>query len=286
MRHTGESDGLLRRVVEWANQQPDIIALIMTGSHARRDATVDELSDYDLEIFTASPDRYTSSADWMAEIGKVWVSLPLTSSRGCPTRLVIYEGGEKVDFSILPVRALEDVVSAQKLSELYDRGYRVLVDKKGLAARLPTPSYASPGGAQPTEAEFRAAIEEFWFEASHIPKYLQRDDLWVVKFRDWTMKELLLKMLEWHTVAMNEEHHDVWHIGTRMKDWVRPDVWERLHETFGRFDAADSWRALLATVSLFRDLARETAERLGYQYPQQVDDAISGYLREFKGKLR
>jgi aminoglycoside 6-adenylyltransferase len=286
MRHTDESEGLLRRVVEWANQQPDIIALIMTGSHARRDAMVDELSDYDLEIFTASPDRYTSSADWMAEIGKVWVPLPLTSSCGYPTRLVIYEGGEKVDFSILPVRALEDAVSAQKLSELYDRGYRVLVDKKGLAARLPTPSYAPPGGAQPTEAEFRAAIEEFWFEASHIPKYLQRGDLWVVKFRDWTMKELLLKMLEWHTVAMNEEHHDVGHIGTRMKDWVRPDVWERLHETFGRFDAADSWRALLATVSLFRDLARDTAEKLGYQYPQQVDDAISGYLREFEGKLR
>lgn len=286
MQRTGEPDDLLQRVVDWANRQPDIVALIMTGSHACPDAMVDELSDYDLEIFTTNPERYTSSADWMTEIGKVWVYLPLTSSRGCPTRLVVFEGGGKVDFSVFPVQALEDAVSSQELSDLYDRGYRVLVDKEGLAAGLPAPSYAPPVRARPTEAEFRAAVEEFWFEASHIPKYLQRDDLWVVKFRDWTMKELLLRMLEWHAAAMSDEHPDVWHIGTRMKDWVRPDVWERLHDAFGRFDAADSWRALLATVSLFRDIASETAEGLGYQYPQEVDDAISGYLRGFEGKFK
>ena len=276
---------LLQRVVEWANRQPDIIALIITGSHARRDDMVDELSDYDLDVFATNPERYTSSAGWMREMGEVWVYLPLMSSRGCPTRLAIFEGGLKVDFSIFPVKWLEDSVSSQKLSQLYDRGYRALVDKRDLAAHLPAPSYESPARAQPTEAEFRAAIEEFWFEAAQIPKYLQREDLWVVKHRDWTMKELLLQMLEWHVISINGEHSDVWHAGTRMKDWVRPDVWKDLHEVFGLFDAADSWRALLATVSLFRNLARETAENLGYQYPQQVDDAIGGYLREFEGKF-
>ena len=190
-----------------------------------------------------------------------------------------------MDFSIFTVKSLEDAVTSQKLSPLYDHGYRVLVDNGGLAARLPAPSYESPARTQPTEAELRAVIEEFWFEAAQIPKYLQRHDLWVVKYRDWTMKELLLQMLEWHAIATNHEQRDVWHVGTRMKDWVRPDVWEDLQEAFGRFDAADSWRALLATVSLFRKLARETAESLGYQYPKELDDAIGGYLRKFEGKL-
>lgn len=110
------------------------------------------------------------------------------------------------------------------------------------------------------------------------PKYLQRGDLWVVKRRDWTMKELLLRMLEWHAMAANEHGLDLAQIGTQMKNWTRPDVWERLYEAFGHFDSADSGRALIATVSLFRDVAVETAARLGHTYPRHVDDAISGYI--------
>ncbi len=277
---------LLDDLIAWANDQPDIVALIITGSRAHRDDMVDEWSDYDLEIFTSDPTKYTSSAEWMREIRKVWVYLALTSSRGCPTRLVIFERGQKVDFSILPIAALEEMIGAPKLNDLYQRGYRVLLDKRGLASRLPAPSYSPPTRAQPTEAEFVAAIEEFWFEASHIPKYLEREDLWVVKFRDWTMKELLLKMLEWHAVATNGERHDVWHIGMRMKEWIRTDVWERVHQVFGRFDAFDSWQTLFATVSLFRDLAIETAEKLGYRYPYEADDAITGYLKKFDSKFQ
>lgn len=250
---TSEQTGLLPRIIAWAGRQADIAALIMTGFRARRDTTVDDFSDYDLEIFTTDPGKYTSHPDWLADIGTVWVFLPLPPSHGgCPTRLVVFSGGEKVDFSICPIQALEDAVRSQKLNDLYERGYQVLLDKRGIASGLPAPTYSRPSRSRPTEAEFRATIEEFWFEESHIPKYLRRDDLWVVKFRDWTMKGLLLRMLDWHAVATNEEPLDTWHIGTRMREWLRWDVWANVQTTLGRFDAADSWRALLATISVFR----------------------------------
>lgn len=277
--------GLLDKVIQWANAQTDIIALIMTGSRAQPDGSVDAFSDYDLEIFATDPGKYTSSASWITEIRDVWVYVPTTSSRDCETILVVFNGGEKVDFSIFPVSALEDAVKSQALNDLYERGFRVLIDRKGLASRLPVPSYLSPVRLPPTETEFRAAVEEFWFETSHIPKYLERDDLWVVKFRDWTLKGLLLRMMEWQAVARSGDRTDVWQIGMRIKDWTSPDVWQRLHEVFARFDAADSWRALLATTTLFRDVARETANKLGYQYPDDVDDAISGYIAEFDDSL-
>jgi len=278
---TGDQD-FLNNVVAWANGRTDIVALILTGSRARPDGMVDAPSDYDLEMFTTHPAAYTSSTAWMSDIGKVWVYLP-TTSNGCEMRLVVFDGGVKVDFSILPASALEAAVKFQNLDELYERGFRVLIDKNGLASRLPSPSYRSPKRQSPTEAEFRAAVEEFWFEASHIPKYLQREDLWVVKFRDWTMKELILRMMEWRTIAVNGDSTDVRHIGMRMKDWVPSDDLLRLHEVYGRFDAADSWRALLATLSLFREVAKEIANELGYEYPADVDESISGYIRGFEG---
>lgn len=271
------SDALLDRIVEWASARPEIAALILTGSRARPGAAVDSFSDYDLEIFTTDPERYTSDSDWMKEIGGVSTFLPTESSRGYPTRLIIIDGGRKVDFSIKPVSALEGAVDAEERDELYEQGYRVLTDRNGLASRLPPSSYSSPAWVLPAKEEFRAIVEEFWFEAWHIPKYIHRNDLWVVKYRDWTMKELLLRMLEWHAAAAHESA-DIAQIGVRMKDWTRPDIWMRLHETFGRFDATDSRRALLATISLFRDVAKETASMLGYCYAEHADDAISRYI--------
>jgi aminoglycoside 6-adenylyltransferase len=273
------SDDLLRRIVSWAKRRNDIRALILTGSHARPEQADDPPWDHDVEVFTTDQPYYETSADWMSEIGSVWVHLPFpVDEDGYLMRLVVFEGGEKVDFGFAPISVLEHTVATQHLNDLYDRGYRVLLDKDGLAAQLPPPSHAAPVTPRPTEQEFRAAIEEFFFEAAHFPTYLRRNELWVVKMRDWTMKKLLLRMIEWHAIATKGEQHDTWHIGTRMARWTTPEVWERLHEVFGRFDAADSRRALHATIALYRDLARETADALGYGYPDDVDHAISEYL--------
>ena len=61
----------------------------------------------------------------------------MRTDEGHPTWLVIFEGSRKVDFSLLPLANLRDTIDAGPLPELYDRGYRVLLDKDGLAARLP-----------------------------------------------------------------------------------------------------------------------------------------------------
>jgi aminoglycoside 6-adenylyltransferase len=154
-------DAFLIKLVDWAKARPDIAALILTGSRARPSGSVDFFSDYDLEIFTTDSERYTSDSDWMKEIGDVWVFLPTESSPGFPTRLVIFDSGRKVDFSVKSPHALEAAANATEPSELYEQGYRVLMDKRGLATRLAPPSYAPPTRSTPTEEEFRTTIEEF-----------------------------------------------------------------------------------------------------------------------------
>lgn len=273
------SDSILPRIVKWAERRQDIRAVVLTGSRARDDGSVDDDSDYDIELFTSQLERYETDSTWMAEIAPVWVYLPLS----LPTddryrmRLVVFEGGQKVDFGFAPTIVLDEMVAGKRLNELYERGHRVVLDKDRKAS-LPRPSGVARVRHLPTEAEFRALSNEFWFEAYHIPKLLQRNDLWVVKMRDWTMKRMLLQMIEWHAITTHGLTHDVWHIGTRMEQWASPEVWTRLTDAFGRFGHADSWRALFATLALFRDLSKETAAFLGFAYPDAVDAAISGYI--------
>jgi len=118
-------------------------------------------------------------------------------------------------------------------------------------------------------------VQEFWFEAYHVAKYLKRDDLWAAKYRDWRLKELLLQVLEWREKSRHGWDYDTGYLGTRMKEWVEPWVWARLKEAFGRCEAADSWQALHHTMSIFRDVAQDAANRLGQRYPLEVDQQIS-----------
>ena len=173
-------DGFLARITEWAERQPDIRTIVLTGSRARDDGSVDETSDYDVEVFTTDRAKYETHAGWMEEIGDVWVYLPETRADDrYLMRLVVFEGGMKLDFALAPTTVLEEMVTEQKLNSLCERGYAA----------------------------------------------------------------------------------------------------------FGRFNAGDAWPTLLATASLFRDLAIETSEKLGHRYPHDVDRSISGYLRKFEGRF-
>ena len=275
-------DDFLDSVSAWARRQADVVAVVMTGSRARDDGAIDPYSDYDIELFTEDPARY-EGLEWLSEIGPVWVCLPQTSE-GHPTRLCFFDGGVKADFMIVPAIVLDTMVEHQSLSDLWQRGYRVLLDRTGLTARLPAPSEKPAVSLPPTEDGYLDTHTVFWFEAAHIPRYLVRGELWVVKFRDFTMKQALLKMIEWQATARSADA-DVWYIGTKAKAWTSPDVWERLHETFAHFDAADSWRALLATLSLFRDVSSEVADSYGLEYPRKMDEAITTYVLSFERDL-
>ena len=147
---SGTGDPFLDRVVAWAERQPDVRALVLTGSRARPGGPVDDASDYDLEVFTSDRAKYETD-EWMDELGAVWVYLPTTRSDDSRylTRLVVFAGATKVDFSFAPPDVLADMAAAGTLSPLYERGYRMLLDREGLAARLPEPSLRPPPATCP-----------------------------------------------------------------------------------------------------------------------------------------
>ena len=105
-----------------------------------------------------------------------------------------------MDYTLAGVDRLSGDVRG--LDPLYERGYEVLLDKQGVTQQLP-PATEYLILAVPSEDEFAFTVEEFWFEATHMPRYLSRGDLWVVKFRDWTMKCDLLRILEWRAIAQS-----------------------------------------------------------------------------------
>lgn len=269
---------MLEKIIRWAERESFIQVVILQGSRATLDP-IHDLSDYDLAVFCTNFEPYTQSESWLTKIAPPWVCVKEKISflnKTFPTRLVIFEGGLKVDFSFFTVNVLEDILAKKTLPEDYQKGYKVLVDKKGLTTHLQNPSFQKQNTHPPSKEEFCQVIEEFWFEAYHVAVYLHRKELWAVKFRTFTMHTFLLKMIEWQ--AEIKTHLKTPPLGKAMATWADKATYDSLHKVFAHFDAEDSSTALLHTLTLFRKLATEVASNFKFNYPESIDKNITGFI--------
>lgn len=268
------AETVLARIVEWAEDEPNVRALVLVGSRAAG-ADADDLADIDLRIYAKTTELLVEEDEWLSAFAPMWVCVRDEyhhEGLTVPTRLVVYEGGTKVDFALYAAADADDIPSGMMTR-------RALVDKDGIA---PASQPQLALGPPPSEEEYRRVVEEFWFEAYHVAKYLYRNELWQAKARDWEMKTFLLTMIEWHACAKRGWDINTKYRGKEMASWVDEDVWGAIHETFARFDAEDSWSALDATMGLFRRIGGEVGDALGTTYPDDVDRRISTFVADLE----
>jgi aminoglycoside 6-adenylyltransferase len=293
---------LEERFVAWARTRSDIRAAFVVGSRAREDHPADRWADLDIMMVATGPERYLSTTDWLGELASVWLTTLGQTVAGGPERFVLFEGGRAVDFVTIPTGRIKQMVrlllilrrfpklqrlmprgARQELTiaaDLFGRGFRVLLDKDGLAARLPLlRSHTSRPGA-PTQAEFLDVIDKFWFFADRITRKLRRGELYVAAtYHHDVVHGSLLPMIEWHSKATHGWDYDTWNGGHFLEEWADPRVVEGLRHMVAHRDAEDMGRALLATIDVFRWLAAETSERLGYPYPLSTDEQVSEWVK-------
>ena len=269
---------LLSNVAAWGGKEANIRSVVLVGSRARSESP-DELADIDVQVYAETREAYTRDDAWLSEIGQTWLCVRDEYVDGdirVPTRLVIFAGGVKVDFAFYPAGILSNGISA-------GLAHRILLDKDGAARDREAGSVPLEQRARPSEAEFVRVVQEFWFEAYHVAKYLARNELWLAKSRDWATKELLLRVIEWNDRITHGRDYDTQCAGEHTRSCVREDVWEELHRAFAGFEREESWGALLVTAGIFRRLARKTAVTLGFSYPADVDKNISEFILDVRG---
>jgi aminoglycoside 6-adenylyltransferase len=285
----GPYDIIVGKFREWVKKREDIRAALILGSRARADHPADEWADLDLMAITTNPEFYLSTADWINALGKPLLTFVESTSTGDEKeRRVLYEGMLDVDFAILPkrkadmfLRAAENHENIRELSNVLGRGMRVLLDKDQTLAKLqsilrPT---EEPTLRKPTEHEFLEVVSDFLYHAVFTAKHLRRGELWwTVMCLDGCMQFLLREMIEWHALATQDWKCDVWFGGRFLEEWAHPRALEELQGTFAHFDEKDIRRSLLASLDLFRWLATETAVKLGYEYPSEVDEHVTKWI--------
>jgi aminoglycoside 6-adenylyltransferase len=274
--------------VQWGQQQDTVRAMVLTSSRAIPAGPVDLFSDYDLILILTAIHPFFESRAWLGGFGPVLAVYrdPIILNGDLETSAYVtqYENGLKIDFTLWPVELLARVVAEPGLPDEFDAGYRVVLDKDGLTVGLKSPTYAAYIPKPPTQTDYQNVIEEFFLDAGYVAKFLWRDDLMAAKhLLDSIIKQDYLRpMLEWRSEIDHQWSVKPGPYGRRLKQWLRADLWGELESTYTGAQVADNWQALFKTITLFRRVAVEVGERLGYIYPHDLDRRAVAYLRKVK----
>ncbi len=277
---------VLGELVAWAEAIFEIRALVLTSTRARGDG--DELSDYDMIIAVRDVDQFVAAERWASARGGPLVGWgdehellgETTFFRG-----VVYPDGVRVDYTIWPDALLARVSAAETLPEDLDVGYRILLDKDGSTSRWQPPTYRAHIPRRPTEDEYRALVDEFWWDTTYVAKALWRGEVVFAKFvLDYDAKQVALRqLLEWRI----ELDHD-WTLGPGaygrgLERLLPADLVTELHATYVGAGIDENWEALFRTAALCRRVATEVANALGYSYPVEVDESVTAQLEAVRG---
>lgn len=276
-------NALIEKITSWAENSKDVKTIFAVGSRARTDYPADEYSDLDLVMLVTNPEDYISSAQWLKNIGNYWVTfIENTAVGGGKERRVLFENALDVDFAIFSEKEFEKIIGEDEVRSVLKRGFRILYDRDGrLTYALSQVSTHKQYCLPPKEGEYLNLVNDFWYHTVWSAKKLQRSEIWIAKSCvDCYMKEKLLRMIEWHTGAMNSWNYDTWHAGRFLDIWAEPKVKDNLPKVFSHYDKDDIGQALWATMDLFRLLAVEVAEKMDFKYPEDADNATTDWVKE------
>lgn len=275
----------METLLRFAAHNPAIRALILTGSRANPADETDDLSDHDIAIIGHDL-SFIETDDWLSAIQPHWVCVRdqyTLSGNIIPTRLVIFNDRLQIDFSFIPVTVMAGIGAGDHLPDAFSSGYKVLLDHDNMLMDLPPPNDSARKVSLPDEATFNRNMNEFYFEVWHAAKYLRRGDLWTAKFRDASAKQFLLGMLQWQHALRTPGRFCPKPHGKEMRKWLNPAINAKLAGCFSGFHRENSFEVLRNTMTLYHDVATDTARMLGFSCDKKLHEHILRSVEKAQG---
>jgi aminoglycoside 6-adenylyltransferase len=281
---------IIPSLIQWATAHSPIRAVLLTSTRAIPNAPIDTLSDYDVILVVQDIHPFVADRTWLNDFGDVlvvyWDSIhpdPVFGIDQC-SNVTQYADGLKIDFTLWPITLFQQIVAASVLDAELDAGYRVLLDKDHLTDAMRAPTFTAYVPEPPSLTTYQTLINDFLSDAPYVAKCLWREELLPAKWcLDYDMKHIYLRqLLEWYVEIEHGWSVPVGFLGKGLKKRLRAEIWMQVEQTYVGARIADNWDALAHTMVLFRRVAIEVGEHLGYTYPDELHQRVSGYVEYIK----
>jgi len=273
---------MLELIVDTAQKDERIRAVIMNGSRANPDAPRDLFQDFDVVYIVTDVAAFKYAYEWIKLFGEIMIMQmpddvqdPPPSQDDSFTYLVQFADGNRIDLRIH---------SLARLNELgKDSLTVVLLDKDGHIGPLAPPNESDYLPKTPTAKAFADCCNEFWWVCPYVAKGLWREEILYAKyFLDRVVRDQLMKMITWYVGLRTQFSCNPGKYGKYLRQYLEPGLWEMLQKTYSDAGYENTWEALYTTCDLFRRLAIQVAEHFGFDYLHEDDERVSAHLRHVR----
>ena len=267
MRTDTEMMNLILQIAE--SLQVEAVAL--SGSRANPRAPKDKFQDYDVVYIVDDLEDLISDLSWLDQYGNRFIE---QHNRLGHRRLylMLFEDGNRIDLTLCPMESIQEWVDSEA-------NFEVIKDDKGLFEAY-QPNSKRYWIAPPTEEEFAASCNEFWWVSAYVVKAIRRNQLiYATDHLYGICQQELLKVLAWQ-VTSDKGAVD---IGKNYKYLFQylPGGQEKEFSALLDLSSIDKiTQSLFATMGLFNREAQILAQKMGFTYDKEVAEKMIAYAKE------
>lgn len=267
MRTDTEMMNLILQIAE--SLQVEAVAL--SGSRANPRAPKDEFQDYDVVYIVDDLEDLISDLSWLDQFGKRIIEQEVTLGHR-RLYLMLFEDGNRIDLTLCLKEHIQEWVDSQA-------NFEVIKDDKGLFEAY-QPNLKRYWTGPPTEEEFAASCNEFWWVSAYVVKAIRRNQLiYATDHLYGICQQEFLKVLAWQVTS----DRGVVDIGKNYKYLFQYLPAEQEKEFSALLDLSSFdkiTQSLFSTMGLFNREAQILAQKMGFTYDKEVAEKMTSYAKE------
>ena len=249
----------------------EVEAIALSGSRTNPQAPKDEIQDYDVVYIVENLNDLLSDLSWLDQFGMRLIEQHNVLGHR-RLYLMLFEDENRIDLTLCPKEYIQEWVDSEA-------NFEVIKDDKGLF-EASQPNSKRYWTCPPTEEEFAASCNEFWWVSAYVVKAIRRNQLiYATDHLYGICQQELLKVLAWQLAS----DKGAVNIGKNYKYLFHYLPTEKEKEFSALLNLSSIEKvsqSLFATMNVFDREAKSLAQEMGFAYDQEVAEKMMRYAKE------
>ena len=249
----------------------EVEAIALSESRTNPQASKDEFQDYDVVYIVENLNDLLSDLSWLDQFGMRLIEQHNVLGHR-RLYLMLFEDENRIDLTLCPKEYIQEWVDSEA-------NFEVIKDDKGLFEAY-QPNSKRYWTCPPTEEEFAASCNEFWWVSAYVVKAIRRNQLiYATDHLYGICQQELLKVLAWQLAS----DKGAVNIGKNYKYLFHYLPTEKEKEFSALLNLSSIEKvsqSLFATMNVFDREAKSLAQEMGFAYDQEVAEKMMRYAKE------
>jgi len=246
-------------------------AVAFSGSRTTSHSPKDEFQDYDVVYIVEDLEDLISDLSWLNRFGNRLIEQHnLLGHRYL--YLMLFEDGNRIDLTLCPKEHIQEWVDSES-------NFEIIKDDKGLFEDY-LPNAKRYWICPPTEEEFAASCNEFWWVSTYVVKGIRRNQLiYATDHLYGICQQEFLKVLAWQ-VTSDRGAIDIGKNYKYLFQYLQAEQEKEFSALLDLSSLEKVSQSLFATMKLFDCEAQKLAKKMGFAYDQEVAEKMMTYAEE------